>query len=106
MRRIPLLMWTLAALLAAQLLVPPASAATTTARSLLSKLAVGAESGSNSYQRTSFKHWTDADKDSCTTRHEVLIAESKVKVHRGRSRCTVLAGRWVSWYDGKTWTKP
>ncbi|MEV4575466.1 hypothetical protein AB0K16_19655 [Nonomuraea jabiensis] len=28
------------------------------------------------YKRTSFKHWVDADGDSCNARQEVLIAEA------------------------------
>ena len=53
----------------------------------------------------SFKHWTDADKDSCTTRAEVLIAESRIEptVETG---CKVTGGEWYSYYDGVTLTTP
>jgi hypothetical protein len=54
------------------------------------------------YDRDRFKHWVDADKDCQDTREEVLIAESKVPI----SGCTVTTGRWLSWYDGETWTQP
>lgn len=49
------------------------------------------------YQRTSFKHWTDADKDSCSTRSEVLIDESQV-APTVRAGCKVTAGQWYSYY--------
>ncbi|GAA3077687.1 hypothetical protein [Streptosporangium carneum] len=28
------------------------------------------------YKRTSFKHWTDSDRDGCNTREEALIEEA------------------------------
>lgn len=45
------------------------------------------------YQRTAFKHWVDADKDSCNTRAEFLIAESRVKPTNEAS-CKVTASEW------------
>ncbi|MFK8851408.1 HNH endonuclease family protein [Streptomyces sp. Ac-502] len=57
------------------------------------------------YQRTSFKHWTDADHNGCSTRAEVLIAESRERPEIG-PKCTVLTGRWYSYYDGVTVTNP
>ncbi|MFJ6316120.1 HNH endonuclease family protein [Streptomyces californicus] len=57
------------------------------------------------YQRTSFKHWVDADKDSCNTRMEVLIAESRVKPTI-EGACKVTGGEWYSNYDGFTLTAP
>ncbi|MDQ0780092.1 hypothetical protein QF026_008558 [Streptomyces aurantiacus] len=57
------------------------------------------------YQRTSFKHWVDADQDSCHTRSEVLIAESQTKPTIEAS-CKVTAGEWYSYYDGVTLTVP
>ncbi|MBH0243110.1 HNH endonuclease, partial [Streptomyces cavourensis] len=57
------------------------------------------------YERTSFKHWVDADKDSCNTRMEVLIAESRVEP-TVVDRCKVVAGEWYSYYDGVTLTAP
>ncbi|MFG2435782.1 HNH endonuclease family protein [Streptomyces sp. NPDC048508] len=57
------------------------------------------------YQRTSFKHWVDADRDGCSTRAEVLIDESRVQptIEPG---CKVTAGQWYSFYDGVTVTAP
>lgn len=79
-------------------------ATTTTARALALKLVVGKESGAG-YISSSFKVWTDDDRDGCDTRKEVLIAESKVRITL-KAKCTVTVGKWTSWYDGKTWTKP
>src|SRR5665647_3928170 len=82
-----------------------ASATTITARSMLFKLAVKAESGSTTYSRTYFKHWIDANSDCQNTRAEVLIAESKVTpTFTTASHCTVAKGKWYSYYDGATWT--
>ncbi|MGW0902845.1 HNH endonuclease family protein [Streptomyces sp. NPDC002853] len=50
------------------------------------------------YQRTSFKHWVDADKDGCTTRAEVLKTEALTAPDQG-PRCKLTGGRWYSEYD-------
>lgn len=81
-----------------------AGGATTTAESLLSQLQVAAPS-TQTYDRSYFTHWIDADSDGCDTRSEVLIAESLVPATVGPG-CTVMAGQWYSWYDGATWTNP
>lgn len=78
-------------------------AATITARSLALKLVVGKENGTG-YTSSSFKVWTDDDRDGCDTRKEVLIAESKVRI-TPKAKCAITTGKWMSWYDGKTWTK-
>ncbi|MEV5619357.1 HNH endonuclease family protein [Streptomyces bacillaris] len=64
-----------------------------------------ADESREGYERTSFKHWVDADKDSCNTRMEVLIAESRVEP-TVVDRCRVVAGEWYSYYDGVTLTAP
>ncbi|MEV8048974.1 HNH endonuclease family protein [Streptomyces bacillaris] len=64
-----------------------------------------ADESREGYQRTSFKHWVDADKDSCNTRMEVLIAESRVEPTVA-DQCKVVAGEWYSYYDGVTLTAP
>ncbi|MFA6587588.1 MAG: HNH endonuclease family protein [Patescibacteria group bacterium] len=79
-------------------------ASTITARSLALKLTVHAEDGAG-YVRSAFKLWIDADHDGCDTRQEVLIVESKVKPKLG-AKCKIISGKWISWYDNKTWTKP
>lgn len=97
---------TIVALLGTVLFFVPqlTQASSTTARSLALKLAVRAENGTG-YVRTAFKLWVDADKDGCDTRKEVLISESKMRATIGAG-CKVIAGKWLSWYDGKTWTNP
>ena len=56
------------------------------------------------YDRNLFKHWIDADKNGCDTRKEVLIAEAIVKPKKG-AKCKLTGGKWISAYDGKTYTK-
>jgi hypothetical protein len=51
------------------------------------------------YDRDLFKHWIDADGDSCNAREEVLIIESLEPVTLGAG-CKVLTGRWLSNFDG------
>jgi hypothetical protein len=47
----------------------------------------------------------DADKDSCNTRAEVLLAESRIDPTT-EPGCKVTAGEWYSYYDGVTVTTP
>lgn len=95
----------LVALLAPLVVAAPASAETTTAAGLLSRLAVATEGGSTTYARSAFRDWYDADDDGCDTREEVLLAETRVTATVGAG-CAVSSGRWLSWYDGATWTAP
>ncbi|MFE5996785.1 HNH endonuclease family protein [Streptomyces sp. NPDC056454] len=64
-----------------------------------------ADESRGGYQRTSFKHWVDADRDRCNTRMEVLIAESRVEPTI-EGACKVTGGEWFSYYDGFTLTEP
>ncbi|MER6443389.1 hypothetical protein ABT275_45050 [Streptomyces sp. NPDC001185] len=59
----------------------------------------------DSHQHSTFRHWVDADRDSCNTRTDVLITETRVAptVDAG---CKVTAGEWYSYYDGVTVTTP
>ena len=56
------------------------------------------------YDRSLFKHWIDADKNGCDTRKEVLISEAVVKPKKG-VKCALIGGKWISAYDGKSYTK-
>ena len=53
------------------------------------------------YARAKFKHWSDLDKNGCSTRNDVIIAEAlvKPKVDKG---CRIVkdTGKWYSAYDG------
>ncbi|MEU1621507.1 HNH endonuclease family protein [Streptomyces sp. NPDC005722] len=50
------------------------------------------------YQRTAFRHWVDADRDQCSTRSEVLLAEAVTPPGVGAG-CVLTGGRWYSYYD-------
>jgi Protein of unknown function (DUF1524) len=107
MTKVRALLALLAALLGgAVLLAPPAQAATvtTTLRAGVAGLPVATEVRTG-YSRDKFTLWTDADGDGCNTRYEVLIAEATTKPTVG-SGCTLSGGRWLSYYDGATWTLP
>jgi hypothetical protein len=54
------------------------------------------------YARTKFKHWVDADGDGCNTRKEVLIKEADAPLEV-RTGCTLVGGRWYSYYDRRMW---
>jgi hypothetical protein len=53
-----------------------------------------------------FKHWVDADGDSCDTREEVLIAESTSRAQVDAYGCKVIEGDWLSPYDNVAHTNP
>jgi hypothetical protein len=72
----------------------------------IDQLVVAPEGSGDGYDRALFAHWIDADGDGCDTRAEVLIAESRVPAQVSRDGCTVIAGDWVSAYDGQATTDP
>ncbi|NBU38162.1 MAG: hypothetical protein EBS32_08015, partial [Actinobacteria bacterium] len=76
-----------------------------TALDLLSSIPVRKETPAG-YARTKFKHWVDADGDSCNTREEVLILESSSKAQVSYPGCKVIAGDWISAYDGVAVSDP
>ncbi|WP_285666133.1 HNH endonuclease family protein [Actinorhabdospora filicis] len=67
----------------------------------LEKIPAGEEDRSG-YDRDKFEHWVDADGDGCDTREQVLIDE---KTAGSVKDCKVTGGKWLSYYDGKEWTK-
>jgi len=69
---------------------------------VLNALPVSAEVGSG-YARDLFRLWTDADRDGCDTREEVLADEA---VAGTTADCRVVGGRWVSAYDGVQTSSP
>ncbi|GLW74981.1 hypothetical protein Kpho02_72780 [Kitasatospora phosalacinea] len=70
---------------------------TTTLREAIDALPV-AEESREGYERTKFRHWVDADKNGCSTRAEVLIAEAASAPFVG-AKCSLSGGVWVSPYD-------
>ena len=56
------------------------------------------------YSRDLFDHWITTN--GCTTRESVLIRESLTYPQVDTVGCTVVAGDWLSVYDGATWTDP
>jgi len=56
------------------------------------------------YVRELFPHWKDLDGDGCDTREEVLIRDSQTKAQVDPFGCVVVAGDWLSPYDGARWS--
>ncbi len=88
--------------LAAPTAVPAQAADRVTAKSLLKKLTVAAETTSPRYDRDLFDHWV-MRRGACNVRETVLIAESRIPARRN-ARCTVTKGRWRNEYTGRTLT--
>ena len=57
------------------------------------------------YERKSYHHWIDEDRDCQNARHEVLIEESLSSVTFKTGKvCKVLSGNWDDPYSGRTIT--
>jgi hypothetical protein len=78
--------------------IPASVTGSVSSRALLRGLAVARERD-RGFSRTKFDTGRDADLDGCTTRDEVLLAES-VRPPLVLSSCTVTSGRWRSRLDG------
>ena len=72
---------------------------------LLTTVAVADSAGCPKYDRKSYRHWIDEDRDCQNARHEVLIEESlsSVTFKTGKG-CKVLSGSWDDPYSGRTIT--
>ncbi|WP_321170767.1 hypothetical protein [Embleya scabrispora] len=81
----------------------PGESVTAPLSSLIAALPVRPEGSRDGYGREQFKHWVDADRNGCSTRNEVLLAEAVVRPEV-TGRCTITAGtgQWWSWYDETT----
>ena len=69
------------------------------AKSVLSTIKVENEYKTG-YKRSLFIHWADLNGDGCDTREEILKRDSTSKPQVDPYRCYVVAGDWVSPYDG------
>ena len=58
------------------------------------------------YERARFEHWRDIDGDGCDTREQVLKRDSVTLPQVDPYKCKVIAGDWVSPYDGAKWSDP
>ncbi|MFD5083428.1 HNH endonuclease family protein [Kitasatospora sp. NPDC058406] len=50
------------------------------------------------YVRTAYRHWTDADRNGCNARKDVIISEA-VEAPEVGPGCTLAGGTWFSPYD-------
>jgi hypothetical protein len=58
------------------------------------------------YDRALFDHWRDVDGDGCDSRDQVLKRDSISLPQVDPIDCNVVAGDWVSPYDGARWSNP
>jgi len=58
------------------------------------------------YDRSLFEHWRDVDGDGCDSRDQVLKRDSVSLPQVDPISCDVVAGDWVSPYDGGRWSNP
>jgi hypothetical protein len=86
-------------------MAPKGSAGSPTALSVLATIPQAREQQSG-YKRSLFKHWSDLDRDGCSTREEVLIAESLTNAQVDAYGCKVIAGDWYSPYDNQRYSYP
>ncbi|MFE9776167.1 hypothetical protein ACFYOV_31825 [Streptomyces sp. NPDC005931] len=55
------------------------------------------------YERDRLRHWTEADRDGCSTRAEVLLAEAVTAPEQGAG-CALTGGLWYSPYGDTYFT--
>jgi hypothetical protein len=58
------------------------------------------------YDRALFEHWRDIDGDGCDSRNQVLKRDSISLPQVDPVDCHVIAGDWISPYDGARWSSP
>ncbi|MFF4787900.1 HNH endonuclease family protein [Streptomyces griseorubiginosus] len=80
----------------------PGDTVTLPVRDALAALSVQDEDRTG-YERTKFRHWIDADRDGCSTRAEVLLAEAVTAPEQGAG-CQLTGGSWYSTYDDTYFT--
>lgn len=81
----------------------PGDTITLPVRDALTALSVQNEDRTG-YERTKFRHWTDADRDSCNTRQKALLEEA-VTAPAQDANCVLAGGSWYSPYDDTYFTQ-
>lgn len=84
---------------------PTATVGSFQAIDVLNSLAVGPENILVDYDRAFFPHWITGP-GGCDTRAQVLIRDSLTPAQVDPFGCAVVAGDWLSTYDGVTWDSP
>lgn len=89
----------------------PAAAPAAPAPSVRDRLALlvidDRPSPDGTYRREDWPHWSDTDGNGCDARQDALVAWSVVPATVDRAgTCKVVAGSWVSPYDGRTTNNP
>jgi hypothetical protein len=58
------------------------------------------------YDRSDWSHWDDIDGDRCDAREQALVAQSLTAAQVDPFGCKVIAGDWLSIYDGMETDQP
>jgi hypothetical protein len=80
---------------------PPNIPTVNVASTALSTLNVAVQGPQTGYSRNKFPHWIEIS-GKCNTRETVLARDGTQIVTN--AACSVTSGKWLSPYDGKTWT--
>jgi hypothetical protein len=96
----------IAALLAITLLLPEAASAVSVkkerATAIIETLAVKGRAAKTGYDRSSFSHWRDPDRNGCDARNDILRRDLNNLVIKSDSNgCKVLGGVLADPYSGK-----
>ena len=96
----------IAALLAITLLLPEAASAVTVkkerATTIIETLAVKGRAAKTGYDRSSFSHWRDPDRNGCDARNDILRRDlTNLVIKSDSNGCKVLGGVLADPYSGK-----
>ena len=96
----------IAALLAITLLLPEAASAVTVkkerATAIIETLAVKGRAAKTGYDRSSFSHWRDPDRNGCDARNDILRRDlTNLLIKTDSNGCKVLGGVLADPYSGK-----
>lgn len=94
-------LFTVAVSLAAALPAAAASVYSAPLRTAVRQLPIAAENNAGYDRVRYFGNWRDADGDCQDTRSEVLVKESAITATGG---CKINNGRWLSYFDNRTYT--